>query len=513
MPNLTLPGTDAVLQQKVETRPRAVAEWLDRLPYASPVQVAQQLAMALYALNRHALDGDDRAALLALYRPVVARIAASLEIQIADAGLPLAPAQRQAGTLLRELQIELGTGYKHVLQALANRRIVRASGKRVAAVAARVLGAHFDVQFACHLTRTTPPAGLWREIHQIYAYAQAAGAAELAVDDAPTPAAAYCRAVLLARADPPHMSHAELLHARRYLEKYAGRATIAAAPIGGQPGFSVPIDGDVAPSPATPAPARESLWLDTSVLCQHLQAVQLHLRTGDTPRKIRLPEGMEAETTQILCTHLLRQWCAGTQRAFRRHTPAAAAMTVVAGLGAIHRLLGPGAAPAADPAAPPVAAPTPVTPTRWTILNDSAAGLALAGTPGAPLNLRVGDALALQAEDAAEWSLGVIRWLRMRDTQTVEFGVERLSPRVEAVWVRPLRGHRATRAEAALFVPGIAAMQQADRLMLPRHLYQLGIEAEVTHGPRSYDIVFGKRIDPTPGFDLIDFSIFEASPE
>ena len=61
--------------------------------------------------------------------------------------------------------------------------------------------------------------------------------------------------------------------------------------------------------------------------------------------------------------------------------------------------------------------------------------------------------------------------------------------------------------------PTPEAMQQADRLMLPRHLYQLGIEAEVTHGPRSYDIVFGKRIDPTPGFDLIDFSIFEASPE
>ncbi|MEW6415252.1 MAG: hypothetical protein AB1482_08360 [Pseudomonadota bacterium] len=513
MLNLTLPGTDAVLPQKVETRPRAVAGWLDTLPYANPTQVAQQLLMALYALNRHALDGDDRAALLALYRPVVARMAASLEVQIADAGLPPTPGQRQAGTLLRELLIELAIGHKHVLQALASRRLVRASGKRVAEAAARVLGAHFDVLFACHLTRMTPPAGLWREIHQVYAYAQAAGAAELAVDDAPTPAAAYCRAVLFTRADPPHMSHAELLHTRRYLEKYADRATLAAAPLGGHPGFSIPVDGDLAPSPTPPDPARESLWLDTGVLCQHLQAVQLHLRTGDTPRRIRLPEGMEAETTQILCTHLLKQWCAGTQRAFRRHTPADATMTVVAGLGAIHRLLGAGPAPAGDEAFTPIAPPAPVTPTRWTIRNDSAAGLALAGTPGTPLNLRVGDALALQPDNTTEWSLGVIRWLRMRDAQTVEFGVERLSPRVEAVWVRPLRGHRATRAEAALFVPGIAAMQQADRLMLPRHLYQLGIEAEVTHGTRSYDVVFGKRIDPTPGFDLIDFSIFEASPE
>lgn len=509
MLTLALPDMTPVIPQSVETRPKAVAAWLDTLPFANPMQVAQQLLMALYALNRHTLDDDDRAALMALYRPVVARVVAGLEAQIADAGLPLPPAQRQAGTLLRELQIELGTGYKHVLQALANRRIVRASSKRVAETAARVLGAHYDVQFACHLTRVTPPAGLWREIHQVYAYAQTAGAAELAVDDAPTPVAAYCRVVLFGRADPPHMSHAELIHTRLYLEKYAGRATLAAAPVSGHPGFSVPIDGDAAPSPVAAGPARESLWLDTSVLCQHLQAVQLHLRTGDTPRKIRLPEGMQAETTQILGTHLLKQWCASPQRAFRRHTPTDAALTVVAGLGAIHRLLNPGPAPAAEEDYTPVATPAPVTPTRWTILNDSAAGLALSGTPGASLNLRVGDALALQADGDAEWSLGVIRWLRMRDTQEIEFGVERLSPRVEALWVRPLRGHRTTRAEAALFVPGVAAMHQADRLMLPRHLYQLGIEAEVTHGARNYDIVFGKRVDPTPGFDLIDFSIFE----
>ena len=513
MLTLSLPGTDAVLQQKVETRPKAVAEWIDALPFANPAQTAQQLLMGLYALNRHALDEDDRTALLALYRPAVARVAAALETSIADAGLPPPPQQRQAGALLRELLIELGTGYRHVLQALANRRLVRASGKRVAEAAARVLGAHFDVLFACHLTRMAPPAGLWREIHQVYAYAQAAGAAELAVDDAPTPAAAYCRAVLFTRADPPHMSHAELLHTRRYLEKYADRATLAAAPLGGHPGFSIPVDGDPTPSPTPPDPARESLWLDTGVLCQHLQAVQLHLRTGDTPRKIRLPEGMEAEATQILSSHLLKQWCASPQRAFRRHTPVDAALTVVAGLGAIHRLLGPGPAPSAEDEYTPGVTPAPVTPTRWTILNDSAAGLALAGTPDASLNLRVGDALALQADGDAEWSLGVIRWLRMRDAQVVEFGVERLSPRAEAVWVRPLRGHRTLRAEAALFVPGIAAMKQADRLMLPRHLYQLGIEAEVTHGARNYDIVFGKRVDPTPGFDLIDFSIFEASAE
>ncbi len=508
MLTLSLPGTDAVLQQKVETRPKAVAEWIDALPFANPAQTAQQLLMGLYALNRHALDEDDRTALLALYRPAVARVAAALETSIADAGLPPPPQQRQAGALLRELLIELGTGYRHVLQALANRRLVRASGKRVAETAARALRASHDILLACALTRVPPPAGLWRETHQILAYAQASGVAETAVDDAPTPNAAYCQAVLLARADPPHMSHAELMHTRLYLDKYARRAVLAPSPVHGHAGFSVPIQGDIAPSPVASGPASEKLWLDTEVLCKHLEAVALHLRTGDTPSRIRLPEGMQSETTELLCAQLIKQWGAGPQRAFRRHVPEAKAVTAVAGLAAIHRLLNPGPPPATEDG-PTTAMPLPPVPVRWNVLNDSAAGLALTGTPDAPVTLRVGDPIALQETPGGDWSLGAVRWLRMRDAQQVEFGIERLSPRVEAVWVRPLRGHRATAAETGLFVPGVAALKQADRLMLPRHLYQLGIEAEVTHGDRTYLVVFGKRTDPTPGFDLIDFTVFE----
>lgn len=506
---LSLPGTDPVLQQKVETRPRAVAEWLDGLPFATPLEAAQQILMGLYALNRHALDDSDRAELLALYRPAVARAAASLETLIADAGLPPPPQPRQAGALLRELRIEFGTGYRHVLQGLASHRLMRAGTKRIAVAAARALAASYDILYACALTRTMAPAGLWREIHQIHAYAQASGAADIAVDDAPMPTTAYVQAVLLARADPPHMSHAELLHTRLYLDKYARRAVLAAAPVRGHRGFAVPIHGDAPPSPVMRGPAQDSLWLDTDVLCKHLEAVALHLRTGDTPSRLRLPDGMQSETTELLCGYLARQWCAGPQRAFRRHAPPDKTVSAVSGLAAIHALLDPGPPP---PVAGVPTRPSPTAtgaPAQWMVANDSAAGLALIGHADASMNLRVGDPLAVREQAGGDWSLGVIRWLRMRDGQQIEFGVERLSPGMEAVWVRPLWGHASGSAHTALFVPGIAALKQPDRLLLPRHLYQLGVEAEVIHGGRTYLVAFGKRTDPTPGFDLIEFTIFK----
>lgn len=523
MLTLNIPDKDAALQHAVETRPKAVAQWLGRLPFASPADTAQQLLVALYALNRHPLGEDDRHALLALYRPVIERAAASLEAQLAEAGVPPPALQRQLGTLLRELHIEHSIGYKQALLALANRRFGRASPKRTAEVTARLLAALRDVQMAGYLTRTPPPAGLWQEMRQIHEFAETSKLTDLAVDDAPAPATAYIQAVLFALADPPHMTHAELIHTRLYLDQFATLGVLAAAPVEGHRGFPIAATGDAAPSPHVSSPVQYGRWLDTDAVCRHLHETAVRLRTGETPRRIGLPAGMESELSQSLCKRLLKQWSGGMQRAFRRHVTPDSTVHAVAGLSAIHRLLDPQQeTPWPDPADADSlsitdagrvqVAPAPVVSSQWTVANDSAAGLALSGKHDAPLNLKVGDPLALQAKGAAAWSLGVIRWIRMRDAHQVELGVERLSPQVQPVWVRPLRGHRMACPEAALFVPGLAALQQKDRLLLPRYLYQIGMDADVWHPPHQYTLTFGRCLEHTPGFDLIDFTIFADEP-
>ena len=512
-------GADPVLQQTPETRPKAVAEWLQRLPFASPADTARQLVMALYALNRHAPGADDHHALVALYSPVVARVAASLESQFVDSGVPPHAQQRQIGALLRELQIELSIGYKQILLAMANRRFGRASPKRTAEVSARLLSALRDIQTACYLTYTPLPAGLWQEMHQIHAFAQASNLADNAVDGATSPSLAYSQALLIALADPPHMSHAELVHTRLYLDQFAALAMLTSAPVASHCGFPIQADGDAPPCHFAATQPHDGLWLDTDALCRHLHETVLRLRSGEAPRRIGLPEGMESELSLTLCKRLLKQWSTGAQRAFRRYATPDSTVQMVAGVSAIHRqfemvpqaaqfqqdeadsLLIPGVGPV-------FAAPVAVNSTQWTISNDSASGLALGGTPDGPLNLKVGDPVALRADEAAAWSLGVIRWIRMRDAQQIELGIERLSPQVQPVWVRPLRGHGKANPEAALFVPGLAALKQNDRLLLPRHLYGIGMDAEVWHPPHQYTLTFGRRLEHTPSFDLIDFTIF-----
>jgi hypothetical protein len=519
MLNFIVPDTDSVLQHTAETRPKAVATWLGRLPFASPTETAQQLVTALYALNRHQLDGDDRHALLALYRPVLARAAASMEALLAESGVPPSAQHRQIGALLRELHIEHSTGYKQVLVALTHRRFVRANPKRVAEVTARLLAALSDVQSACDLTHTPPPADMWQDMHQLHAFAQASDLADHAVDGAPAASQIYCQALLLALADPPHMLHAEMTHTRLYLGQFAGLARLTKAPVS-QRGFAIRIDGDAPPSHVVAEPEDCGLWLDTDTLCRHLHETVIRLRAGETPERIGLPAGMESATSLTLCKRLLKQWSASTQRAFRRFATPDSTVQIVAGVSAIHRLLEqvphppqPDAAEADSLSIHDVglthgAAPVAVNASEWKVCNDSAAGLGLSGTPDAPLNLKVGDPLALRAANAATWSLGVIRWIRMRDASEVELGVERLSPQAQSVWVRPLRGNRKGSPEPALFVPGLEALKQQDRLLLPRHLYQAGMDAEVWHDPHQYTLAFGRCLEQTSGYDLIDFTVF-----
>ncbi|MDP2031513.1 MAG: hypothetical protein Q8K12_17910 [Thiobacillus sp.] len=521
MLTLNVPSIDPAISRTVDTRPKPVLAWLGRLPFASPMECAQQLVTALYALNRSPLDATTRYTLMQLYRPVVARVCSSLEVLLAESGVPPRAQQRQLGVLLRELQIEHSIGYKHLLLALTQSRSGRVNARLLAEIATRLMVALRDIQTACHLTRTLITPGLWQEMHALNAYAQTFRQADSAADSIPVPSLAYRHALLIALADPPHMSHAEIMFTRHVLDQFAGLAQLCSAPVAMHRGFAIQTEGDAAPSHHAPDQRLGSLWLDTEALCFQLHETIIELRGGTSPRRVGLPPEMDGEFSRVTCIRLLKQWSSGAARSYKRYPTPGRPVQTVAGVSAIHRLLE--RAPQATQSQPvevdnhhihiiepSLAASVAANSIQWVSSNDSAVGLALSGAPDAPLNMKVGDALAVCVDDAKEWSLGVIRWTRMRDARQVEFGVERLSPQIQPAWVRPLRGGKL--AEPALFVPGLTALKQNDRLLLPHHLYQVGMDAEVWYKHHRYMLTFGKRFEHTPSFDLIDFTIFADLP-
>jgi hypothetical protein len=103
MLKLTVPGLGPRSSDAIETRPKWVRAWLERLPFAHPTEAARQLTATLAEMNRTPLDEAARYRCLTLMHPVIMRLAASIEPLLAESGIPPGRNSRQAGELLREL--------------------------------------------------------------------------------------------------------------------------------------------------------------------------------------------------------------------------------------------------------------------------------------------------------------------------------------------------------------------------------------------------------------------------
>lgn len=514
MIDLSVPRTDLPQSGTVETRPRETAKWLEHLPFGSPIDAAQLLATALYALNRRPLPDATRLALLALYRPAIARAVDCLEVLLLDAGVPPHPQQRQTGVLLRELHSELAIGYKQVMHTLAETRATATQSPQLVETVSCLLTALHGLQAACHLSYITPPGQLWEEMHRVYRFARTRHIEHQLTDGVPTADTVYRQAMLLALADPPRMNPVEIQYTRHIIRSFVHHVTLGTKPVDARAGFAITLDGDAPPRHLADTHHDEALWLDTDGLCRHLRDAAMRLRAGATAASVGLPGHLDAGVCIRLARRLLRLWRPGAHREFKRHAMAGSSVELVAGVSAAHRLLEQTRHELAEeddlvirdtvlPVVPSINSST------WTVANDSASGLALDGTPDAPLNLKVGDPVILRpAQTEEDWAVGAIRWIRMRDARRVELGIERLAPSVQPVWVRPLRGRRKASPEPALFLPGIAALKQDDRLLLSRHIYAKDLDAEVWHPPRQYLLTFGDCLEHSAGFDLVEFRIF-----
>lgn len=509
-----VPDVDPALKSAFEARPKPAQAWLAHLPYASPLDAGQQLLSALHAMNRSDLDASARETLLTLYRPAMTRVAGSLENLLGETGIPSHIPQRHAGNQLRELHREHAIAYQHLLSNPDTSR--KPSPRKTAERLTRLLCAWREHQIAHYLTYHPLPPGLWLDIHRSHALARQNGLADSVIGGSPPASLVYRKILLTALADPPHMSRGEQLHVRAYLRAFGAMAGLHERSTPGESGCAVTPDQDCGPAARTDA-ADVRFWLDTDALCRQLHDTALRLRTGDSPQRLGLPKGMEGELSLLVAKRLSKRWRNNTQRAFNRRPGREDRLEAVAGVSAIHRLLAQNTDKRLDEEdslpiddvdvlqTPPAA----IQRSLWTLRNDSAAGLALTGLPAQPLNLKVGDALALRpaSTDKPDWSLAVIRWIAMQDNGQVELGVERLAPHMEPVWIRPLRGH-GKHPEPALLVPGLPALKQPDRLLLPRYVYTAGMDAEVWQATRQTLLSFGRRHEHTPRFDLVDFTAF-----
>lgn len=534
-PDLILPDMQPP-SRPVETRVKEVQLWLSSLPLADSLNTAQQLFHNLSALNRMSLDPKARLEIMEFYHHPVSAVTGSLQNTFSQVPLPLSAKKHQLAVFLRQLQMEMAYGYKFVFRDMLGSSMLWSRKTSLPLVIERAVQYLGEVLLHSYHVYMPCPAGVWREIHALYRYAEehglqdepVVGSRENAADKV-TISRRYLQAVLLGLCGPYQLPQNECIQVNAFLSNWAEKASILTdlsivSPVGC---FLIDLTADL---PAMLFP--RDIKLKPVPYLRVLSAVELarivhedinHLHKGAPPQSLRL--GVECIDTACLdmLRRMIRFWGMAARRQFSRRTTRSRVLSVCAGVNALHffsdgqRPFSPpddttaaASANGQDALFPPnvsvpragedetvamidldalIAAPEPAfladasalstqevfRISRWKIRDESAGGLSLVWDEQTPTNVRVGDLLGLLDEEANQWRAAVARWLKSDDVTRMEVGVEMLAPSVKPIAVRSAeKGKLHSRAIQALMLPAVPVLHQPATLLITPGFCQPG---------------------------------------
>jgi len=441
---------------------RSMREAVAALPLANPVQAVREVEQLLDGMLATTWAGAERIAALEHLRAPVESLCAGIERQVGAERHPLPAAAAEWAAVAQRLQWMVMCGYTvglHELCAPAGKLPMFKT--KVAAMAAVRALAHADrVLVWSYRQYQSPPAGVWRRIHALNAFAGELAVADQAVDDSLggmplTARTAYASLLLLAMSNPYRFSARELQEARQVVRCVASQCGLARA--GGE-GIGVDTDSDAGPGYI----AEERLSSGSGVLSVDVSPLERMfderkglLAPGVDAIDLPQPGGAVLATSVRFLDRLRGAW----EPAPRGYTRLSAkhALDVVVGMHALHyalagnvdfatfvrRVHGDAITIGAHELASAWLATADTTRPqvfRADVLDQSGGGyrMRLHGADG--LRMRIGEVIGLAPigdEGDRDWMVGVIRWLR-HDGDGELLGVELLRREARAAGLRPV---------------------------------------------------------------------------
>lgn len=484
---LTVPAQTDTQSPDVETRPAQLRGWLEDLPYVDIAEAAGLVVSAIKRLNRHPLAPQARFGLLELYNAAYQQVGG---LVYGGAGDPASRPPDKEGNcegLVRRLAAEMAFGYKIAVNDSLGQKKLWGKNKALAAAMQRAVQFLGQVLVTHFLSHARHPNNVWREIYQLYRYAEAHQLLEVAIKEPPgsargapgTIAGAFKQILLIGLSDPYAVQRGELLAVCHYLGHYADHAAITPLETAASPTahFVIDLNSDHRPvsyqQAGETAGAEQCRLLKTTSLIhtlgQHLEA----LRSGEQSEVVGLPVGRAAADAARMLERLETAWGAAAMRRYRRQTDEGQ-VNIATGINAVHYFLN-GCTPF-DPKKylEPVDEDSIDLGKRtqdfarlggrtfdkqpFAVVNIGAGGIALRAPTGANSAMHVGQIVGLEQSGAGEgrsWSVGVVRWFHVCGPREVELGIEFLAPRARPTALRARAGSAIeTEFQEALLLSG-----------------------------------------------------------
>jgi hypothetical protein len=541
---ISLPPRPAPGGAEPEVRPAEMERWLANLPLLNVAETSQHLLRQLIGLNRTTLEDRQRLRLLEAMRKPVQHITRELRKSYIGMPLPLPDKGRQVAAQVKLLATEMAYGYKLIVfNSTALQNIDSADRQMLALAIHRAIRYLTDILFLGYELYSPPPEGTWHEIHQLYRYAEMLNITETPLDDVlneslPKVSAgcAYKTALLLDFSDPYHQPSRMLAQIYRYLNRYAPLAQLSPGitSLKAHCQFLINLDNDRAGAVNTEAsPITTEVryrLLNTTELARHIHQQLTQIQAGHVPDADGLEKGFFSRIGQDILYRLIQAWGVNPKRIFTRIPCSKDCKAEIAlGIGVINRCVnGEPFQPSTNEVGPQprrtaiggttdpngfrgrVLGQSSQPTSTWELADESAGGYALARSGAQPEPVRVGDLLARRSPIAHNsWEIGVVRWARSSGADSIELGVQRLSPLAAPAAVMPL-DETEDRFTLALALPEIQAMQQPASLITPRGFFKPNRILYLDDGYRTRQVRAVKLVELSGVFERFLYEVTEA---
>ncbi|MGA9665779.1 MAG: hypothetical protein WBQ69_04925 [Gallionella sp.] len=493
-----MPDNRAGLAARTDRRPRAdpafkdaagCAEWLEQLQLTNLQQAHSLLLTQLARLNRYPMRSLERLHTLEQLRETIHHVQHGYAQKLIAKPLPLNQNELLVFVAAVSLWQATMLGYQHCLQAYihGDGRLARHG----ALLCQRCLLYGGQAIFEHLRTGYEFDAGLWQQLHAIYAFAEKAKLQLETIPDALNSAAVrsnpprsschatYIKILLACYARPAELSRSRLNRLDNWLEQWSGTVSLDHSYTTSE-GDARPLALDRGSThglrPVKTVAHSESMrYLAMMPLSKLLRVKTILLQQGKTPQQLELGKYDRDDCIDFLI-FLHQCWCENRNTRAEARNPASDLARLYFNPENIHAQLS-GRRSANERQAMELPAGT------WGVENESILGAQLicADKPGGRISHK--QLVAFRFDDAANLMLGTIAWAKVMLTGQLRIGVRYLPGTPRAV---DLRGgdadqHVPGNSAQALLLQGVPSLDIPPSLVIRRGWFNPDREVNILH--------------------------------
>lgn len=534
--NLTCPMQQPGQDLLVETHYSELKQSIDDIPYGN-IHTAQSMILdKLTKLNRISLASKDRFQILTLfqgpYHIIFEYFLDSLKQTSNKQDVPI-PED------LKHLTQEMSYGYKILIREISSNRSITAGNQLIAEIFNLTLSYLERLLIEYYLRYEHPPNYLWREVYQLFHYAEARGfhTTKTKMKDeyycAENIESTFKRILLLALASPNQFERGRLAHILDYLNRWAGKAQLLgsdqvmdALEEQRKQAFLIDLSGDQKPSHREVDIDNANLsalrLLDTSYLIYSLESQTINLKGPSQLKDLGLPKTITVRDAKDLLREVANRWDEKLERCSERFQ-SNKVMDFIWGVPAIFMELkeqeiyvkqveAAEQAEASKENKINVLQPAPLEQhfQRWRSVNISQGGLQLHHDDNNLPKLEVGQLAMsrIHGKDAsAKWQLCVIRWLEETSKRGINLGVETIVGNVATLKLTTLSERSLEPIERpALYMPPMKTSKDLPTIITLTNAYYKDRKMEMELGGEVVSIQAKDRFDYTEHYTRFNYT-------